>query len=234
MPAKRLGPFHHKQASLGAKFTQDEFGWARVEQFTTPATEKEATERAVGIADLSQLTKINLNGPGMTEVISRHYSLTKGDARGRVLTNGDGLFNDVSCAVLTADEAMLIFTESLKEPVTKDLTANPPAHFTFVDVSSVLAGCCILGPNCRMLLRKLTGLNVNAEDFQNLCVTRAPIRHVPSIILRKDAGTLRAYQLYFERAYAEYIWDVTFSAGRELGVSPVGSSALKLLGLNWR
>jgi glycine cleavage system aminomethyltransferase T len=234
MASKRLSPFHHKQASLGAKFTQDEFGWARAEQFAGPANEKEASWRAVGIADLSHLTKFNLNGRGLTEIISRHYRQTKSDARGQVLFNGSGLFNGVLCAVFSADEAVVIFNESLKEQVPKELTADKPVNFTLVDVSSVLAGCSVLGPNGRALLRKVTELNVNAEDFPNLSATLAPIRHVPTIILRNDIGTLLGYELYFERAYAEFVWDVVFAAGKELGAVPVGSSAMKLLGLGVR
>jgi glycine cleavage system aminomethyltransferase T len=53
---------------------------------------------------------------------------------------------------------------------------------------------------------------------------------VPSIVLRFDLGNVLGYQVYFERAYSEYVWDVVFGAGSELGIVPVGFSAMKLLG----
>lgn len=230
---KRLSPFHHKQAALGAQFTVDDFGWARAEKYTDPASERTAVEKGVGIADLSYLTKLALNGLGLKQLISERYRPTKADLRGVVLEGGRGVYENAWCAMFRIDEGMLVCNESLKEKIIKELTAGKTGHFTIVDVSSVFAGCCLLGLNGRALLRKLTDLNVNAEEFPNLYVTHTPIRHVPTILLRKDMGATVAYQLYFERAYAEYVWDVVFNSGKELGVAPLGSGvAMKLLGLS--
>jgi glycine cleavage system aminomethyltransferase T len=231
--AKRLSPFHHKQASLEARFTVNEFGWAIAEQFTDPVKEKEAAERTVGIADLSHLAKLSLNGIALTHAISELYG-SGVDLKAQLLTNGRGLVKDAWCAVFSSDEAMLVLNESVKEKVVRDMSVIPPTHFTVTDVSSVLAGCYMIGRNSRRLLQKLTELNVNAEEFPNLSVTRTPVRHLPTITLRNDIGILLAYQLYFERAYAEFVWNVIFSAGKELGVAPVGSSAMRLLGLSLR
>jgi aminomethyltransferase len=228
--AKRLSPFHHKQASLGAKFAVDKFGWARAEQYTGPAAERKAVEEGVGIADLSHLTKLSLNGVGLRQLISERYNTAAGDMRGKVLTGGRGVYGNAWCAIFSIDEGMLICNESLKEEVIKELTAGKTGNFTIVDVSSVFAGCCLPGPNGRPLLRKLTELNVNPVHFPNLSVTHTPIRHVPTIIMRHDLGPMPAYQLYFERTYAEYVWDAVFNAGKELGVAPIGTSAMKLLG----
>jgi glycine cleavage system aminomethyltransferase T len=227
----RLSPFYHKQLSLGARFTVEETGWLRAEQFTNPTEEKEATERSVGLADLSHLAKLNLNQRHVAEFVEELYG-SNGDIRGRVLAGGPGPLSDAWCMVLAKDEAMLVCIESAKEHVIKHLNASQASHIMIVDVSSVFAGCYFIGPNSRRLLRKLTELNVNAEEFHNLTVTHTPIRHVPTILLRTDVGSLLAYQLYFERAYAEFLWDAIFTAGKELDATPVGSSAMKLLGLN--
>jgi len=231
--AKRLSPFHHKHAGLAAKFAVNEFGWATAEQFIDPVKEKEAAERKIGIVDLSYLTKLTLNGPGLARAISELYG-SGVDLKARLLPSGRGQYKDAWCAIFTKDEAMLVLREALKEQVTKELSAIQPDHFTFTDMSSVLAGCYIIGRNSRGLLQKLTELNVNAGEFPNLSVTHTPLRHVPTILLRNDIGILLAYQLYFERAYAEFVWDIIFEAGKEMGATPVGTSATKLLGLNLR
>jgi aminomethyltransferase len=97
-------------------------------------------------------------------------------------------------------------------------------------MTSVLAGLYILGEKSRSSLRKLAELNVNPEDFSNLTATYSPIRHVPSMIVRFDLEETVGFQIYFERAYSEYIWDSIFGAGREFGIVPVGSAAMKILG----
>jgi len=231
--AKRLSPFHHKQASLTARFAVNEFGWATAEQFIDPVKEKEAAERKIGITDLSHLTKLTLNGPGITQAISELYG-SGVDLKPRMLPSGRGQYKDAWCAIFSKDEAMLILNEALKEQVMKELSAIQAGRFTFTDVSSVLAGCYVIGRSSRGLLRKLTELNVNAGEFTNLSVTHTPIRHVPTILLRNDIGILLAYQLYFERTYAEFVWDIIFEAGKEMEATPVGTSAMKLLGLNLR
>jgi len=230
--AKRLSPFHHKEASLGAQFTVGDFGWAIAEKYTDPVKEKKAAEEGVGIADLSHLTKLGLNGLGLKQLISERYNPATAEIRGKVLTGGRGIYENAWCAMFSADEAMLVCNESFKEKIIKEMTSGKTGHFTIVDVSSVFAGCCLSGPNGTGLLRRLTELNVNPEDFPNLSVTRTPIRHVPTILMRNDLGPTLAYQLYFERAYAEYMWDTIFSSGKGLGVAPVGNLALKLLGLS--
>ncbi len=193
--------------------------------------EKETVERSVGVGDISHLIKLNLKSTHITTIISRLYHRSEREARGTVLTNEPGPLKEAVCVALCEDEAMLIAGPSDKEPASKQLSAESN-HVTTIDVSSVLAGTYILGPKSRALLRKLTELNVNAEIFPNFSATYSPIRHVPSIVLRFDLGNVLGYQVYFERAYSEYIWDTVFGAGMELGVVPVGSSAMKLLG--WR
>ena len=230
--AKRVSPFHHKQESLGAHFTVDKFEWARAEQFTHPAIEKNAAEQGVGLADLSHLTKLSLNGLGLKRLISRRYNPSNVDLKGHVLTGGRGPYESAWCAMFSLDEGMLVCNESLKEVIIKELTEGRTGNFTIVDVSSVFGGCCLIGPKGRALIRRLTELNVNPDAFPNLCVTHTPIRHVPTILLRKDLGSILAYELYFERAYAEYVWDAVFNSGKELGIAPVGSSAMKLLGMS--
>ncbi len=227
---KRSSPFHYKQASVGARFLQDQFGWELAERFTDPAKEKEEVERNLGVGDISHLVKFSLQNPDIRQVISHLYHRGERETRGTELTDGPGPLKGVLCAVLCKDEALLIMGPSHKEPVYKLLGAYEPTHLNPIDVSSVLAGTYILGPRSRALLSKLTDLNVNAENFPNLTATHSAIRHVPSIVLRFDLGNVLGYQVYFERAYSEYIWDVVYGAGSELGIVPVGFSAMKLLG----
>jgi len=212
---KRSCPFHHKQASVGAKFVQDQFEWELAERFTDPAKEKEEVERNLGVGDISHVVKLSLQNPDIRQVISHLYHRGERETRGTELTDGAGPLKGVP---------------SHQEPVYKLLGAYEPTHLNPIDVSSVLAGTYILGSKSRALLSKITDLNVNAENFPNLTATHSSIRHVPSIVLRFDLGNVLGYQVYFERAYSEYIWDVVFGAGSELGIVPVGFSAMKLLG----
>jgi aminomethyltransferase len=229
----RLSPFHHRQTASGAQFAQDEFGWLIAERFTDPTKEKGGAQRTVGIADISHLTKLSIKSRDVTGTISGLYNRTNGTAVGTVLTNGPTPLENVLCALLCKDEALLITSSSRKDAASKHLQLNNPGSFTLTDVASVLAGLYVVGPKGRLLVQKLTELNVNPEHFPNLKVTHSPLRHVPSIIVRFDLRETLGYQIYFERAYGEYIWDAIFSAGKEFNVIPVGSACLEMLGWKW-
>ncbi len=226
----RLSPLYYKEVFPGAKFTQDKFGWVRAERFTDPREEKKIAERGVGLADVSHLLKLSVKSEDVPEIVSGLYGKGQAVANGSVLTDGPGELKEVLCAVLFRDEAMFVMKPSSKEAFDKLVGTDDLGHF--IDVTSVLAGACIMGEKSRQVLRKLTELNVDSEDFPNLRVTHSPLRQVPSIAIRFDLEGVPGYQIYFERAYGDYLRDVIFGAGREYGITPVGSAAMELLG--WR
>ena len=230
---RRLSPFYNKEAFLGAKFAQDEFEWIRAERFTDPREEKKTAERGVGVGDVSHLVKLSVKSDDVTEIVSGLYQKKEqAVVNGAVLTDGLGELKEVLCAVLCKDEAMFVMNPSSKEVFNKLVGINGLEHSIVTDVTSVFAGACIVGEKSRPVLWKLTELNVDSEAFPNFRVTHSPFRHVPSIVMRFDLHGVPGYQIYFERAYSEYMWDVIFGAGREFGITPVGSAAMELLG--WR
>ncbi len=228
---RRLSPFYNMQVFPGARFTQNKFGWVRAERFTDPREEKKTAERGVGVADVSHLVKLSVKSKDILEIVSGLYR-GKGQpvVNGAVLTDGPGELNDVLCAVLFRDEAMFVMNPSSKEAFDKLVATDDLEHL--IDMTSVFAGVCIVGEKSRQVLWKLTELNVDSEEFQNFRVTHSPLRQVPSIVIRFDLEGVQGYQIYFERAYSEYMRDVIFGAGREFGITPVGSAAMELLG--WR
>lgn len=229
----RLSPFYSKEVFPSAKFTQDTFGWVRAERFTDPREEKKTAERAVGVGDVSHLVKISVKSDDIPEIISGLYQ-EKGQAvvNGAIFTEGPGELKEALCAVLCKDEVMFVMNPSSKKDFDKLVESDRLEHFTVTDVTSVFAGTCIVGEKSRPLLWKLTELNVNSEIFQNFRVTHSPVRHVPSIVMRFDLHGIPSYQIYFERAYSDYMRDAIFGAGAEFGITPIGSVAMELLG--WR
>ncbi len=226
----RLSPLYYEEAFPGAKFTQDKFGWVRAERFTDPREEKKIAERGVGLADVSPLLKLSLKSEDVPEIVSGLYGKGQAAVNGSVLTDGPGKLKEVLCAMLFRDEAMFVMKPSSKEAFDKLVETDDLEHL--IDVTSVLAGACMVGEKSRQVLRKLTELNVDCENFPNFRVTHSPLRQVPSIVIRFDLEGVQGYQIYFERAYSEYMRDVIFGAGREYGITPVGSAAMELLG--WR
>ncbi len=223
---------YYKQASFGATFAQDDFGWLKAERFTQPSVEKAKLESSVGLADISHVTKLSLKSPKIAEEVPSW------SANPEKLRIGTSFFvpsslgiGDVLCGVLTHDEALLVTDTSSKEVVSKHIVDKNSGILT--DVSSVMSALYMLGPKSRDVFSKLTEFNVNEEDFQNLRIAQAPIRHVQSTVVRMDLAGVLGYQIYFERAFGEYLWEIIFAAGKEFGIIPVGGTALQMLGWRW-
>jgi len=223
---RRFSSLYHKQESFNAKFVQDEHGWIRPERFNDPHEEKTRTELSVGIYDISHLIKLSLKSVDVAETLSKLFG--NPTTTGTLMVNEPGTFNETICVALSNDEAIFVTNSP---DVARKLDAGAERYQT-TDVSSVLGGLYVMGGKSRAVLSKLTELNVNSEAFPNMRGTCASLHHVQCIVLRFDLRDLNGYQIYFERAYGEYLWESIFHAGTEFGAIPIGSSAMKLLG--WR
>lgn len=229
----RISSLYHKQISLSAKFVQDEQGWMRVESFIDSTDEKNRTEEGVSVADLSNLGKLDLKGHDLLKILKKNYLPARNIRVGTVVKPKSKDLRETLCCILSDDEAMFLTNPSALTKVTNHLTADETSCFQVTDVSSVLACLYLIGPRSRDVISKLTELNVNSEIFPNLTLTRVPIAHVQCFILRVDLGELLGYQIYFERAYGEYLWDSVMHAGEEFRIGGIGLSAMKKLGWTW-
>jgi glycine cleavage system aminomethyltransferase T len=99
-----------------------------------------------------------------------------------------------------------------------------------VDMTSVMAGLAIAGPNAQTVLAALTELDTSEAVFKNLSCAQGMIAEVRGTLLRADRGGMPGYELYFGRDYGEYMWDAVVEAGEPTGLTPVGTEALAGLG----
>jgi glycine cleavage system aminomethyltransferase T len=141
----RLSPFYHKQKSLGAQFIQDQYGWSLPERFRDPNEEKNRTEQAVGLYDLSHLVKLSLKSDNISQAVLNLYK--RNVKPGSLIVDGQGVLNNSLCAVTTSDEAVILTDSSSHNAVRELLNRN--SGFQVVDVSSVIAGLLIVGKKSR-------------------------------------------------------------------------------------
>lgn len=229
----RLSALYHKQLSLGANFLRDEWGWMRAQWFKQPEDEKKQAEQNVALADVSHLSKLGLQGQDMVKVLTDTYQSPSPVKQGMVLTAGSGVLRDTLCCVLARDDGIILMNPNSMEAVARKIKAEPSTCVHITDMSSTLAGLYLIGPKGTEVISKLTELNLAPQHFPDLRVAQAPLLHVRSAVLRLDLKGLLAYQLYFERAYGDYLWDAIMHAGEELHIAPIGVSTLKLLGSRW-
>jgi heterotetrameric sarcosine oxidase gamma subunit len=223
---------HHKQADLGATFLQHESDWVLADHFNQPSEEKKSVESGVGVHDISYLAKLSLRKDNMPVVVTSLYKKQPPAKVGTVLRGESGTLSGALCAVLTSDEALFLSKQRDSEAMSKELNDVLPNSNQLVDVTSVLGGLYLIGAKSREVLTKVTEVNTNPEEFPDGRATYAEIHRVQCVVIRLDLAGMPGYQVYFERGFGEYMWDVVLHAGREFGLVPVGTKAMDLLG--WR
>jgi glycine cleavage system aminomethyltransferase T len=103
----------------------------------------------------------------------------------------------------------------------------PPPEAT--DVTSVFANLFLAGPQSRVVLSKLTSLNISQDKLPDLSCAQANLAHVHAIVLREDFRSISGFHILVGREYGESVWEAIVHAGHEFHLRPFGLEALRLL-----
>jgi heterotetrameric sarcosine oxidase gamma subunit len=231
----RESPLYVVHQELGAQFVSMA-GWYVPWVYTSPQDEIAVVQKGVGLADLSQLGKVSVRGDAARGLLAAFYAL-EATAPGQasqvsVRDEIDRPLSGSHLAGLTADEFLVITPPGNDEEATCYLDQHLRAGDLFVSVvnqTAGLAGLLVAGPDSREVLSKLCELPFGPGDFPNQRVAQTGLARVRIIVVRNDLAGLPAFELYFERPYAEYLWTSVLEAGREFGLLPFGWRARELL-----
>lgn len=242
----RLSPLHAKHRMLGAQFA-DQAGWQLPEAYTSAENETAAVRERVGVADVSAAGKLIVKGDAAGELLAEAFGVapaSPGDVSPAALQDEAGQpVSQVYVAQLTADEFLVLAppgaersaAQCLKtqirssKPVLSPVEGSEIRNVTVVNQTSGLAGLVVAGPDSRELLGKLCALPFDPANFPNHHVAQSSLAKVHTVILRNDLSDLPAFELYFDRPYAEYVWESVMDAGNEFGIMPFGAAVRELL-----
>lgn len=91
-------------------------------------------------------------------------------------------------------------------------------------------GCFLLfGGASRLVLNKLTSLDVREKAFPNGRAAQASVAHTQGILLRDDLRETPAFLLLVGRDYGESVWESVLHAGEEFGIAAVGVEEVRAL-----
>ena len=233
----RLSPLHATHQRLGAQFVSSS-DWQVPQVYDSPEGEAAAVRERVGIADLSACGKLIVHGKAAGETLAEVFGLAP-SAPGTVspamapTDTGQGV-PGTYVARLTPDEFLVITPPGEDREAAQGIEQGRVAGGHFVSVvnqSSGLAGLLVAGPRSHDLLSKLCALPLSPDELPDRRVAQSRLAKVHVILVRVDSGGLPAFELYFERPYAEYVWASLMDAGGEFGVIPFGWEARALLAL---
>lgn len=204
LPAR--GPLLDAAAAAGA-VCEIRDGWELVTSFGDPGSEAAACAESVGFADLSHLTKLELQSSG-TPTLADSLDAEVGGMAQRL---GDGwlcLEAPTLALALGSDQAAV--TE-----------LGVPGRVT--DLTASLGAVVIAGPLARDLFARFCALDMRERALPVGGFRPVSVARTPGFVLREDE---ERFLMLFGAALGEYVWTVLTDAAGRLGGRPVGLDAL--------
>ena len=217
------------------------YRWAGATPAAAYVEEMKLVRKGVGLADVSTLGKIDVQGPDAAEFLNRVYvngfaKLPVGKARYGVMLNDDGLvLDDGTTTRLSETRYFMTTTTAQAGEVMSWLefllqTAWTDLRVHVSSLSDEWAAMAVSGPKARAAL----GLAFPGHDFGN---ERLP--HMGCLEIAHDGVLVRIIRLSFsgELAYEVYVpadhgialWEHILASAASLGIKPYGLEALASL-----
>jgi glycine cleavage system aminomethyltransferase T len=210
--APARSPLMDAAESAGA-MTEVRHGWEVIASFGDPGAERAACAEAVGFADLSYLTKLELQGsrPVLAELLD---DLKLGAAR----RQEEGWVCPIAptlALVLGAPEAEATISRRFDREGVRAC-----------DLTGSLAALAIVGPRARDTFARFCALDLRPAATPLSGFRPASVARTPGYVLREGPDR---FLMLFGAALGAYMWEVVADAAGGLGGRPVGVDALPAL-----
>jgi glycine cleavage system aminomethyltransferase T len=200
-----VSPLASGTAAAGATFESRD-GWEVAGRFADPAAEALACRETVGWADVSQLAKLELQGPAdALDALESVPAL----AGGLAVRDDDGAW---WCRA-TPERALALGTTR----------APSAAGVRVLDLASQLGALRIAGPLARELFARFCALDLRPQATPPQAFRPGSLARTPGYVVCEAPDR---YLMLFGAAYGSYVWEVVSDAGTHLGGRPVGVDAV--------
>lgn len=217
--------------------TVDHFSWRRSTDFETVGQEVLAVRESVGLMETSGYAKYAVKGSGAQPWLDRMLT-SPIPAQGRMtlapMLKDDGkLIGDFTLAKFGKDDFLVVgsgiaegyhmrwFEQHLPKDGSVELTA----------LGLSLVGLSIAGPNARLVLQKLTHIDMSNAAFPFMAVRRMDLGMAPVIVARVSYTGDLGYEIWMKPEYQRYLFDLVMEVGAEFGIRLFGLRALNALRL---
>jgi heterotetrameric sarcosine oxidase gamma subunit len=222
----KLSPLNAAAEKLGAHW-QEVAGWRCVEDYGDPSAEVAALRAAAGLADVSQIGKIQIEGQRAASVLAAAV----GAAPEAVGAHAHVSAGDLYC--LRPDMYFLSTLPGAETSVCAALAnaaAAQPDLVTVTDVTHGLAAIELVGPRSVEVMTRVCGLDFSPTAFPSPAARQSSVAKTRQLITHRDREPgLPSYLMFGSRSLAAYVWGMLLEAGRPFGLAPVGLAALSTL-----
>ena len=244
----RRSPLHDWHERNGATFIEAGlwqrawyYGWAGQSAEIAYIKEMELVRRGVGIADVSTLGKIDVQGPDAAEFLNRVYvngfaKLPIGKSRYGVMLNDDGIvLDDGTTSRISETQYYMTTTTAQAGEVMSWLEYLLQRHWTELDVhvtslTDEWGGMAVSGPQSRNALQlAFPDLDVSNEALPYMGVKDVAYGGTVVRLMRLSFSGELAYEVHCPANFAQSLWEHIIHAAAPLDIKPYGLEALASL-----
>ncbi|MEP7274184.1 MAG: glycine cleavage system aminomethyltransferase GcvT, partial [Acidobacteriota bacterium] len=211
---------------LGAKMV-DFGGWDMPIQYSGTIAEHLAVRKAVGLFDVSHMGEIEVRGPQALALIQQLVTndaskLADGQAQYSALTYGEGTFvDDILVHRFGPEHYFLCVNASNTE---KDfdwiVDHRDGLDAEVINASEAYTQLAIQGPRARSVLQPL--VDIDLAPLKYYWFNRGSVEGVPAIVARTGYTGEDGYEIYFDPAESDRIWNRILETGKPEGIVPCG------------
>jgi len=208
----------------------------RSNAFSFVAEEVAAVRQAVGVIEIANYAKHEFSGPGAAAYLDRLLA-NRLPAVGRLtltpmLTPKGKLYGDLTVARLGPEQFLVIGSGAAQEMHRRWFEHHlPDTGVAYRNLSDVLHGFAIAGPNARELLGRITRDDVSSGALRFRDVRRTTVGGVPVVLARLSFSGELGYEIYCAPQFHLKLFEKIEDAGADLGLRPYGARTLMSLRL---
>jgi aminomethyltransferase len=224
-----------KHIALGAKMVPFA-GYNMPVSYTGLNEEHLAVRNSVGVFDVSHMGEFILKGEKVLDLIQY---ITTNDASqlydGRVqyscLPNGKGgIVDDLLVYRIDEKTYMLVVNASNMQKDWNWISSHNTFGVDMKDISDRTSLLAVQGPHALATLQKLTDINLSEIPYYHF--KKGKFAGHDNVLISNTGYTgAGGFEIYFDNAIADKMWDAIFEAGKEFGIRPVGLGARDTLRL---
>ncbi|MEI8179824.1 sarcosine oxidase subunit alpha family protein [Aestuariivirga sp.] len=217
------------------------YAWAGHSPETAYVKEMELVRNGVGMADVSTLGKIDIQGPDSAEFLNRVYvngfaKLPVGKVRYGVMLNDDGLvLDDGTTARISENQFYMTTTTAQAGEVMSWLEYLLQCHWTDLNVqvaslTDEWAGMAVSGPKAREALQlAFPDADLSDAALPYMGCRDITFEGVTLRLLRMSFSGELAYEVHVAADHAISLWEHILKAAAPTGIKPYGLEALASL-----
>jgi aminomethyltransferase len=225
----------HRQ--LGARML-DFAGWEMPLQYTGTIREHLAVRTRAGIFDVSHMGELEIRGPRAEETIQKVTCndisrLAVSQCQYSALTTPRGaFFDDLLIYRLASDRFFLCVNASNQEKDYRWIRENACPGTEVVFRSDEFSQIAVQGPRALAILQPLT--KISLADIRYYWFACGSFAGVDAIVSRTGYTGEDGFEIYFDPARAEAVWNQIMESGKPYGMEPAGLAARNTLRLEAR